>query len=216
MDDYTYARIQDEKERRNLAHQARKMKNGSKSRKCSLPCDHLTPKQLRALNGEVFTFAMNRPCRFEDLMQVDKSLIEEYLYTITDRFNPTVVCVSRMLGIPETSFYKWVAENNISRPTRRSKFMSPEESQAWNDWLAAFGWNSGYHKLEQYPVNAEASSSEEEEVTITAEDSEPKVGFGKLLTSFTATVETAEQLDELVQLLGNMLSSGSLSITVER
>jgi hypothetical protein len=219
MDDYTYTRIQSERERKNLAHQGRSKKNGSKSRKCSLPSDHLTPKQLKALNGEVFTFAMNRPCKFEDLQQIDKTLIEEYLYTITDRFNATVVCISRMLGIPEATFYRWATENHINRPTRRSKFMTPEESQSWNDWLAQFGWSSGYHKPELYPVEFLTADTEE----ITAEPKETstekattEIDFGNLLTSFTAKINNPEQLDELCRVMRDMLSRGSsISIKVE-
>lgn len=214
MDDYTYTRIQAERERKNLAHQGRSKKNGSKSRRCSLPCDNLTPKQLRAMNSEVTTFALNKPCTCEVLKITDPEIVEEYLQHLADRFNVTTVCVSRMLGMGEAGLYKLIRELGIRKPTRKSKFMSDEESQSWNNWLAAFGWESGYHRPELYPVDTQ--NIEPEETKVEDNSTEPSDSLTlDMLSSFTAEIHNPQQLNRLTALLATMLDKhGKLILNV--
>lgn len=214
MDDYTYTRIQAERERKNLAHQGRSKKNGSKSRKCSLPSDHLTPKQIKAMNGEVSTFALNKPCTVEVLKITDPEIVEEYLQHLADRFNVTTVCVSRMLGMGEAGLYKLIRELGIRKPTRKSKFMTNEESEMWNAWLAQFGWESGYHRPELYPVDTQ--NIEPEETKVEDNSTEPSDSLTlDMLSSFTAEIHNPQQLNRLTALLATMLDKhGKLTLNV--
>ena len=64
------------KERRGEASGASKKRNGSKSKKCSLPHDNISRKRWERMNGEVKTIRMDQPILWE------KSLIYVFLKNI--------------------------------------------------------------------------------------------------------------------------------------
>lgn len=49
------------REKKSIASGARHRVNGSKSKRCTLPSDYLTPAQRKKLNGEVYTVNLNKP-----------------------------------------------------------------------------------------------------------------------------------------------------------
>lgn len=58
MTDEKYVFIETEKERKRNGRGAFNKKNGSKSKKCTLPYEYLTNKQKKELNGEVMNYKM--------------------------------------------------------------------------------------------------------------------------------------------------------------
>ena len=66
MNKYKYEYHADIKAQRAAARGAAHRKRGSRSKKCSLPSDNLTPKQLRDLNGEVTVYNLGQPMTQEE------------------------------------------------------------------------------------------------------------------------------------------------------
>lgn len=62
------------KERKQLVYGSRHRVNGSKSKKCSLPSDSLTPSQRKKLDGVVVTVAMNKSMTYEDFKRLPLDL----------------------------------------------------------------------------------------------------------------------------------------------
>ena len=69
MNDFDYDVLQ----KKRTAAGARHMKRGSRSKRCSLPSDNLTPAQLKRRNGPVSTYKLDAPMRWDDFkaMPVD-------------------------------------------------------------------------------------------------------------------------------------------------
>lgn len=86
MDDITYTYNQTNRERKGMANSAKKRINGSKSHKCTLPSDHLTPAQQRKLNGPVREYNIVKPMSWADFMAMPKDLQEAHLNYIAQRF----------------------------------------------------------------------------------------------------------------------------------
>ena len=66
MNRYEQAYYDDIRKRRTMASGASHRKGGMKSKKCALPCDNLTPGQLKALNGEVKVYKLGQPMTQEE------------------------------------------------------------------------------------------------------------------------------------------------------
>ena len=57
MNDFDYDALQ----KKRIASGAFHMKRGSRSKRCSLPSDNLTPAQLKRRNGPVSTYKLDQP-----------------------------------------------------------------------------------------------------------------------------------------------------------
>lgn len=65
-------------EKEQLARCARNRVSGSKSRRCTLPSDNLTPAQRDKLNGEVQTWYLNSPMDFKTFQEMPVDLQQQY------------------------------------------------------------------------------------------------------------------------------------------
>ena len=92
------------KQKKSAARGAYHKKGGSKSKKCSLPSDNLTPAQKRKLNGPVETYAINRPMSYEAFKAMPTDLQQAHLDYIQNRFASGISSVGKyVFGLaPET------------------------------------------------------------------------------------------------------------------
>lgn len=68
--------------KKSLVASARKRVNGSKSKKCTLPYEYLTPAQRRELNGKVETMNVNLPITWGELKALPPHMAKEYIETL--------------------------------------------------------------------------------------------------------------------------------------
>ena len=104
MNDETYSFIETVKDRRSAATGAYHKVSGSKSKRCTLPSDHLTPAQKRKLNGPAHALNLNRPATYEELTKVSTSLQFLYLDHLINEFKARRVDLIDMLGVSESTF----------------------------------------------------------------------------------------------------------------
>lgn len=95
MNDFDYENMQ----KKRLARNSKYKKNGSKSRKCTLPSDHLTPAQKRALNGEVQTFNLSKPMTRAQFLAAPFDLQKEYIERLRERFKASDQMIGEMFGV---------------------------------------------------------------------------------------------------------------------
>lgn len=69
----------DIREKKSIASGAKHRKVGSKSKKCSLPSDNITAKEIKALNGELHTLNFDSVYTIEELSVFTKSTQKKYL-----------------------------------------------------------------------------------------------------------------------------------------
>ena len=90
MNDFDYDVLQ----KKRTAAGARHMKRGSRSKRCSLPSDNLTPAQLKRRNGPVSTYKLDEPMRWDDFKTMPVDLQKQYLTNLVETYGAT----NEMLG----------------------------------------------------------------------------------------------------------------------
>lgn len=122
MNDYEYAFKEDAKEKKAAGRVAFARKGGSKSKRCSLPSDNLTPAQKRALNGEVKTYDLNKPMAWDFFKMMPKDLQEEYIRKIVATFAVSLKGIDQELfGGSGVRFQQFVLRNGLNVPRSRGK-----------------------------------------------------------------------------------------------
>lgn len=137
MNDAKFTLQQTNRERKNLAYQARHKKNGSRSKKCTLPSDHLTPAQKKGLNGTVETYSMNKPHTIKELRQWPEDIRHDYMQLILAKYNPDNTMLGAMLDISKLNVSSilypvfGIKRERGGKRTRRTA----EEITAWENFL---------------------------------------------------------------------------------
>ena len=90
MNDFDYDALQ----KKRIAAGARHMKRGSRSKRCSLPSDNLTPAQLKRRNGPVSTYKLDAPMGWDDFKAMPVDLQKQYLTNLVETYGAT----NEMLG----------------------------------------------------------------------------------------------------------------------
>lgn len=140
--------------KKNLGQQAKYKKNGVRSKKCSLPSDHLTKKQLKGLSGEVMTYNLRKPMKWSVFKRMPKDLQQQYLVKLRDEYDATAKAVAEMLGIQPNHFRKVLKDSNMGSIFQRNGGLRPGE--AWERFL------NGEPEPEQTQQEAPAPEQPEE------------------------------------------------------
>lgn len=106
MTNETYTFIETNRDRKTTARSASHKKGGSKSKKCTLPSDHLTEAQKRKLNGKPESINLNRPTTYTDLKAISPTLQFLYLDHLVHEFGARQQDIFSMLGVSSVTGYK--------------------------------------------------------------------------------------------------------------
>jgi len=106
MTDEKYTLIHDIKEKKAAARGAFARKGGSRSKRCSLPSDNLTPAQLKRRNSQVSTVKLNQPITYAELQTLTPSLKFLYLDNLIHRYKARRVDIVAMLGIAQNTWVR--------------------------------------------------------------------------------------------------------------
>ena len=90
MNDFDYDALQ----KKRIAAGSRHMRRGSRSKRCFLPSDNLTPAQLKRRNGPVSTYKLDAPMRWDDFKEMPADLQKQYLTYLVETYGAT----NEMLG----------------------------------------------------------------------------------------------------------------------
>ncbi len=133
MNDFDFDVMQ--KKRLNASARARVC--GSKSKRCGLPSDHLTPAQLKAKSGPVESYDLNRPMSYERFKQMPDDLKADYLNGICERFRVSVGVISTdMFGLSDATLRFYLKARGLKIDSGRKGGRIPKDNrQAWERWL---------------------------------------------------------------------------------
>ena len=139
MNDFDYEVMQKKRIARGAAH----MKRGSKSKKCSLPSDHMTPAEWKRRNGPVSTYSLNKPMDWETFKSLPVDIQQSYIDILQSRFNVTTSAISRdLFGKTGPTLKNHMEKTGIKYIQMKGRNMSTEEKDLWESWLspAAPAW----------------------------------------------------------------------------
>lgn len=133
MTDSEYVFQQDIKERKSQVNGARHRKCGSKSKKCTLPSDMLTAKEIRERSGEVISMNPQKRYNLGEFHQFPDDIKGIYIKAIQKRFHVGPSDIAEMFGMKPDAFHNYALMHNI---VVQNFMPSDEELKAWNKWCA--------------------------------------------------------------------------------
>lgn len=204
MNDFDYDAMQ----KKRIARGAQHKRCGSKSKKCSLPSDNLTPAQKRALNGEVKQYNLNEPMTWEAFKAMPQDLQEKYVRDLHSRFNVGATTISReMFGLSECTLHVYAKHTGFNLATRTCR-LSNSQRDVWERWL----------NREPELIEEEASEPTEEMIEEMTEDDSKTVaepatfGIGAFHVEWCGEFDAAAFMAQLSKL---PIPSGRVKIRLE-
>lgn len=154
MNDFDY----DILERKRVARNAKYKRNGSKSRKCTLPQDSMSAAQLRRMNGKMETYNLSKPMSWTMFRAMPDDLKREYITRLRERFNASLAKISEMMGICRPNVSREVIRLGIDDGIKR--LMSAVEILAWDEWCRSTGEPASEEPVQEPEGEAEEKSVE--------------------------------------------------------
>lgn len=210
-------------QKKRIAQQAKYRKRGSKSKKCNLPSDRLTPKQWRERCGPVVSFNFNKPMNWETFKNLSAIVQTEYITNLQKKYGVTAVDLGDMFGVRALTVRKHVDANGLNITFPRGHSMNAERRAVWNEFLgvvpATVVESVPENTAEEAPieevveevVEAEALTAQTEPETVIA-PMEPKgMNMKKFCLQFAGVIDINMIANSLKLILGDQ-SSGELEI----
>ena len=147
MTDFEY----DTWQKKILAKNATKRKCGAKSKKCTLPSDYLTSKQIRERNGKIVSFNLNAPMTWSQYITLPDDIKKEYILTLRKKYNANQKVIAEMFGCAESTISSEMKRLNLR--LGRAIRMTSTEIHEFRKWVA--GDIEEPMKKEEAPIKCE-------------------------------------------------------------
>ena len=189
MNDFDYDVLQ----KKRTAAGARHMKRGSRSKRCSLPSDNLTPAQLKRRNGPVSTYKLDEPMRWDDFKAMPVDLQKKYLTNLVETYGATNEMLGDMFYVHPTHVGAvkkalGVISNNPRHLSKEKKTIRDQMWEAFCNGVVGGGnavkeTHREPEKVETLPVRC---PDELEEAALTQAEPERKyLELGRISAEFT-------------------------------
>ena len=189
MDDATYTFIQDVKSRKATARSAKHRVCGSKSKKCTLPSDRLTPAQWKRRNSPVTTYNLSKPMTFEQFKTMNPALQKTYLINLLENHRASNTDIAEMFGITASAISQRRMKLGIIPGLGRKTRPTAEDRARWAHFLAQAEEPA---EGATEPHSTTPDPEPVEEMTPIEAPAEPEVSVPGIVTpvSFTVTLRS--------------------------
>lgn len=123
-------------QKKRIAQSARHRVCGSKSKRCTLPSDRLTPAQWKKKNGSVVTMNLNVPLSWSEFKSLPTDLQKEYLLRCITQFGCKMSNFSELFGVHHVTIKKKLLDlgidMNFFKPGEK---MSKDQRESFEVWL---------------------------------------------------------------------------------
>ena len=168
MPDEQYVMISDSIEKKKIAHSSHNRKTHcGKGGRVKFPSDYLSKKELKAMNGDVKSYSLNKPMTWEEFRSMPQDLQIMYIKKLRNEFGVPDIVLSKSMGVCKSSFSKAMKDLNLSlgksAGATGKQWLNSEKSSKFSEY-----WNK-FSKKED--VVEEDSVEDATEVESTKEDS---------------------------------------------
>ena len=171
MPDEQYVMISDSIEKKNIARSSRCRKTHcGKGGRVKFPSDYKTKKELKAMNGDVKTYNLNKPMSWTEFKALPEDLKITYIKKLRNEFNAPDKNIAEMMGVTRSCFCKAIKELGLSRGSAVA-----HESIKWDgteDQKRFYSWCGFYQKSEEEIVDESVVEEEAKETDISKEFSD--------------------------------------------
>ena len=217
MNDFDFDALQ----KKRIAGNARHMKNGSKSRRCSLPSDHMTHAQWKRRNGPVYTVSLNQPMSWDAFKCLTLDLQQAYIDAVQNRFG---VPISRMstdlFDMSSSNLRLHCARMCLKFDGMKGRVLTGSDLELWDNWCKGI---TTTEKCEDSHENEVEKCEEDHEIEEIVEgfkewsenlltEAEPDFGLDELSAVFSGEFDPERFLRFMTQL---PMPDGRVRIKVE-
>lgn len=107
MNDFEY----DSYIKKRIARGYQNKRNGSKSKKCSLPSDRLTSKEWKEKNGSVMSYQLNKPMEWYEFKNMPFDLQKRYIESLRDSYGVTATDLSKFMCVTPHTIARHCKDN---------------------------------------------------------------------------------------------------------
>ena len=134
MTDERYAFIQDVREKKDVAKSARNRRaHAGKGGAVRFPHDNMTRKERKKLDGELKTYNLDAPMKWEAFKSMPDDLKREYIQGIRGRFNtPPLAALASMLWVHKVTLGKYL--RTLGGLSDKTKPYHEWDEKGFNAW----------------------------------------------------------------------------------
>lgn len=115
MPDEQYVMISDSIEKKKIAHSSHNRKTHcGKGGRVKFPSDYLSKKELKAMNGDVKSYNLNKPMTWEEFRNMPQDLQIMYIKKLRNEFGVPDIVLSKAMGVCKSSFSRAMKDLNLS------------------------------------------------------------------------------------------------------
>jgi len=129
MTDAAHLMRQDSAEKKRIGRGSRN--RVGHTRRCTLPSDYMTTKQIKEMNGPVSTYNLSQPMSWAELKNMPEDLQRQYLDGLAESYGVTDSALADMLGVSYCTVYK-LSKSLNRKPNAR---MTAEQKNVWEAFL---------------------------------------------------------------------------------
>ena len=161
--DEQYVMISDSIEKKKIAHSSHNRKTHcGKGGRVKFPSDYLSKKELKAMNGDVKSYNLNKPMTWEEFRRMPQDLQIMYIKKLRNEFGVPDSVLGKAMGVCRSSFSKAMKDLKLSLgksagATGRQWFGS-EKSSKFSEY-----WNKFENKKEDI-IEEESAKDETENI----------------------------------------------------
>ena len=184
--------------KKSVAHSAMRRKCGSKSKKCSLPSDHMTKKQWNERCGAVVSYNIGRPIKWAEFTKLPKDLKEEYMNNLIEKYSANARTMADVFGVSVATVFRVVKSEELNVKFLRGKYPTGEKLEALKVFMS--GELDEIEDTNEQSVEVSEESSEETDQSGSAQETR--------LDSFTMNFSGEINVDTIANSLRYILSGG--------
>lgn len=121
--------------KKHVAASAHKQRTHCSKGGCTLPSDFKTKKELKAMNGEVKNFNLNKPMYWDTFKSMPDDLKKEYITGLREKFDVPDTKIAEMFGVGIGTVSRWFKCCDLAVVGNRGKRKWDEDG--WDRWRGA-------------------------------------------------------------------------------
>ena len=167
LPDEQYVMISDSIEKKKIARSSHNRKTHcGKGGRVKFPSDYLSKKELKAMNGDVKSYNLNRPMTWIEFRSMPKDLQIMYIKKLRNEFEVPDIVLSKAMGICKSSFSKAMRELNLSlgrsAGAKGKQWLDSEKSLKFFEYWNKFNKEKA---VEEDSIESEAETVEETDIS---------------------------------------------------
>ena len=168
LPDEQYVMISDSIEKKKIARSSHNRKTHcGKGGRVKFPSDYLSKKELKAMNGVVKSYNLNKPMTWKEFRSMPQDLQVMYIKKLRNEFEVPDIVLGKAMGICKSSFSRAMSELNLSlgkcAGAKGKQWLDSEKSLKFSKYWNKFENKEGV--VEEESIEDEAEAVEEMDIS---------------------------------------------------